>query len=181
MKFFIDAKLNERGRDIPVQLVSLGIVAETGASLYAINQDCLTNVVRNPWLAINVVPHLPIRDDSHGGPTMIVSWDAEHPDYGAIAPLDTLSAFVLKFLYDTAGDADIELWADRGGFAYVVFSQLFGTMSEKPARIPMHLDEFQTLLKMFDHVELPPQPDNAHHALADAQWLKEAYEAVLRS
>ena len=180
MKFFLDTEFIERGRDIPLQLVSLGIVTDDGSSLYAINQDCLTNVVRHPWLAINVVPMLPIRDDSHGGPTMIVSWDAQHPDYGAVAPLDTIAAFVLKFITEHADSKPTELWADYAAYDHVVLAQLWGTMNELPAGIPMFTNEFRTLLQMFDDVELPPQPKDQHHALADAQWLKEAYEAVLR-
>ena len=181
MDFFIDTEFIERGRDIPLQLVSIGIVSEDGYSLYAVNQDCLTNVVRHPWLSINVVPMLPIKDDSHGGPTMIVSWDAEHPDYGAVAPLDTIAAFVYDFLTKHAGDTGIKLWADFGAYDHVVFCQLWGTMNELPAGIPMYTNEFRTLLQMFDDVKLPPQPANQHHALADAQWLKEAYEAVLQA
>lgn len=181
MKFFIDTEFIDRGRSIPLELISIGIAREDGATFYAINEDCLTQAVRHRWVNLNVVPWLPVKDDTNGAPTAIVSWDPEHPEYAAVSSMDDIATYTLKFLTEVPDGTKAELWADYGAYDHVLLSGLFGPMAEQPAGVPMYTNEFRTLLMMFEPVELPPQPEYHHHALADALWLKEAYEAVLQS
>jgi hypothetical protein len=155
-----------------MELVSIGIAREDGAEMYAINQECLSNVMRHPWLATTAVPHLPIRSDD----PFIFEWNKEHQEYQHVLALDRLIAEVLQFI--TEADKP-DLWAYYGAFKHVVLSQLFGSMAERPSRVPMFTHELQQLAEeRVDLMPLPPAPENTHHAMADARWVKQAHAAL---
>lgn len=174
MRFFIDLEFVERTQ----QLVSIGIARQDGATFYAINQDCLGSISTHPWLTLNVLPWLPVTHDFLG-PLSILDWDKSHAEYDAVAPLDMIPGFVLKFLTEVDDGKGIELWADYGAYDYVIFARMWGDMNDLPSGVPMFIHEFRQLLEMFEPVQLPPQPEATHHALADAIWLRDAYQAVL--
>lgn len=173
---FYDCEFVERGRDLPIQLVSIGLVRSDGEELYRINQECLSNVMRHPWLSINVVPQLPIRADN----SMIFEWDKEHPEYPHVMALDQISADVYEFIAGP-GQYDVELWADFGAYDHVVLCQLFGSMGELPTGIPMFTHEIRQLAEMYPDVALPPQPLVADHAMYDARWARDAYDRLITS
>ena len=171
MRIFYDAEFVERGAQLPIQPVSFGFVREDGAELYVINEECLSNVMKHPWLAVNVRPGLPIRED--GG--YIYEWDREHPEYPYVMSLDTLVRQVQRFLTEVP---DIELWAYYGAYDHVVLCQLFGAMGELPAGIPMFTHDVQWLAEQKPEHRLPPEPIDAHHAMWDARWTRDAYEQL---
>lgn len=173
MKCFYDAEFVERGRDLPIQLVSLGMVREDGAELYVINDECLSNVMRHPWLLVNVRPGLPIKQDD----AYIYYWDQTHPEYPYVLALDALVDEVHKFLTDVP---DLELWSYYGAYDHVVLCQLFGSMAELPPGIPMVTFDIQQIAHQRPDVALPPDPEFAHHAMWDARWAKEAYERLTK-
>jgi 3'-5' exoribonuclease-like protein len=171
MKIFYDFEFVERGPGIPIVPVSAGFVREDGKELYVINAECLSAVMRHRWLSVNVVPYLPIRMDS----SIIFEWSMDHHEYVNVLNLDRLVEEVRQFI---TGTPYAELWAYYGAYDHVVLAQLFGDMSELPSGIPMFTHELQQLIEQHPEVKLPPDPSPTHHALADARWVKEAYERL---
>lgn len=173
MKIFYDCEFIERGRLMPIQLVSIGMVAEDGTAIYRVNGECLGNVTRHLWLRQFVVPYLPVKNPAEG----IFEWDKEHPEYEFLSPTmedlaDDLLAFLRLF-------NDVELWAYYGAYDHVCLAQTFGVMAELPAGVPMFTHELQQHYELFGKGRsLPPEPWHAHHAMEDARWAMGLYEAI---
>jgi hypothetical protein len=181
MKVWYDTEFLERGPELPISLISIGMVREDGAQLYLINADMsLSNLVRHPWLQMNVVPYLPIRlsGSSHGQLNAIVEWDTEHEDIQNVVAADTIAQMVKEFCVGEDGKA--ELWAAYGAYDHVVLCQLFGSMTDLPAGMPMFtLDIVQEHERLGRPNVLPRDPTNAHRAIDDADWCRRAYEALV--
>lgn len=174
MRIFIDLEYVERGRDLPMQIISIGMVRDDGLEFYRINPECLSNVAKHPWLSVNVAPYLPMHSPNAG----IIAWDEKHEEYQYVArSLDELIADVLKFIRDTP---NAEIWAYFGQYDHVVLHQLFGSMGEQPAGVPMFTRDVQELVLQNPSAELPAEPWRLDHAMEDARWTKAAYEAVTR-
>lgn len=172
MKIFMDLEFVERGRDLPMQIISIGMVREDGLEFYRINPECLSNVAKHPWLSVNVAPYLPM----HSPNTGIIAWDEAHEEYQYVArSLDELIADVLAFIRDTT---NAELWSYYGQYDHVVLHQLFGSMGEQPAGVPMFTRDIQELVLNNPDAELPPAPWRVDHAMEDARWTKAAYEVL---
>lgn len=174
MRVFYDCKFVERGRELPIQLVSIGMVREDGHEMYVINEECLSNVVKHPWLSVNVVPELPIAFD---GP-YIFQWDKEHEDYPNVMAMDALQLVVFDFLTKGLELGPAELWAWYGAYDHVVMCQTFGSMAELPPGVPMFTHELQQLHEEYPQVTLPPQPVRRHNAMHDARWVAEAFRRI---
>lgn len=174
MRIFYDWEFVERGSQLPLQPVSVGMIREDGVELYAINEESLSNVAKHPWLSVNVGPYLPMMSPNVG----IIAWDENHPEYQHVYSLDQMVDHVRKFITETP---NAELWADYGAYDHVVLCQLFGPMAELPAGIPMFTHELQQLWEDHGHPELPPQPWRAHHAMEDARWTRDAYNAIVNA
>ncbi len=172
MKIFYDWEMVERGPAIPIQPLSIGMVRDDGEEFYGINAEALSNAMKHPWVSTTAVPFLPIRTD---GP-FISEWDKDHPDYQYVMNLDQLAEEVRRFITEVPGS--VELWADYGAYDHVCLCQLWGSMADKPAGIPMFTHDIQQLAELNPHVSLPPTPDNNHHALYDARWARDAYNAL---
>lgn len=175
MRIFYDCEFEERGPDLPIVLVSIGLVREDGRELYLINEASISNVMRSPWLSVNVRPSLPIRED---GP-FIYEWDSTHPEYPYVVNRDALSNMVQKFITEVD---DPELWGYFSAYDHVVLCQLFGSMAELPAGIPMFTCDIQQMIKHLSDagitLDLPPQPEVAHHAMWDARWNYQAFGRI---
>lgn len=173
MRLFYDCEFVERGRDLPLQIVSIGMIRDNGDELYRINPESLSNVCKHPWLSVNVGPYLPIKA-SPG----ILDWDDEHPECQYVSKsLDGLIHDVLTFIQETP---DVELWAYYGDFDHVVLAQLFGSMNEQPAGVPHRTNDVQQLVEMSSRTfSLPPQAWKIHHAMDEARWARDAYNAIM--
>jgi hypothetical protein len=167
MKIFMGCELVERGRELPLQLVSMALVREDGQELYVINEECLSAVMRHPWLSVFVVPHLPIRADD----AFIFEWDQNHPEYHYVMGMDKLAGLIRDFITEVS---DVELWTYLGAYKYVVLCQLFGSMAELPKGVPAQPHDLMWLHEQNPQIVLPPQPINAHHAMEDARWVRDA-------
>lgn len=171
MELHIDLEFVERGRDLPMQIISIGMVRADGTEFYRINPECLSNVAKHPWLSVNVAPYLPIKA-SPG----VLEWDEAHEEYQYVArSLDQLIDDVLEFVRATPG---VEIWSYMGQYDHVVFHQLFGSMGEQPAGVPMFTRDIQELILVNPNVELPPEAWRMHHAMEDARWTRDAYLAL---
>ena len=115
-RYFYDTEFLEDGRTI--ELVSIGVVAEDGREYYACSTE-FDPARAIPWVAENVLPHLPPASD---------------PAWRTRAQIrDDLAAFL------TEGASDPELWAWIGGYDHVVLCQLWGGMPALPAGpAPLH-------------------------------------------
>ena len=180
MKIFYDTEFIERGPDLPIELISIGMVREDGEELYLINADMsLPTLYRMEWLRTNVMPHLPVRTEGDAPGQTILVWDTEHPDYSKVKSRwdirDAVYDFVLGGLTTEKVD-NPELWAYYGAYDHVVLCQLFGSMVDLPLDFPMvSMDLVQAVQAASPLPGLPEQQGDEHHALADARWVRDAY------
>lgn len=179
MRVFMDLEFNERGNQLPIQLISAAYVCEDGRELYVINEESLSNLMRSPWLSVNVAPSLPIETDQRGDGNFIVQWDTKDPDYDNVLAMDTLVDRVQRFLFSCiTPDSKLELWAYYGAYDHVVHSQLFGAMVDLPPGFPMWTHELMQEIERDPDIILPPQPAPAHNALADARWNRDVFRIL---
>lgn len=176
MKVFYATQFIERGRDIPMKLVSAGFVREDGAALYVINEENLSSVMMNRRLGLGAVTYLPIASDpSPGTLTSIYRWDDQHAEYQHVLPLTRLIDEVRQFLTEAG---PVELWAHHAAHQHVVLVQLFGELGEGHIGIPMWTHELEQLIEAHPMVALPEVTSEINHSMTAAYWLKEAYELL---
>jgi hypothetical protein len=211
MRIFYDFEFHEDGRTIDP--ISVGMVADRAPDwgsdgdadeLYLINIDADWNrISAHPWLAANVLPHLPGRwvdsvghttydgtarvwrpDQTH--PAMrtrselrleVQAWLAERSSFGAERRLGRRPT-----LDDAGRRDDLELWAHYGAYDHVALCQLWGRMIDLPGFVPMWTNDLCQLAAASgvtgQQLEtLVPRVSGGaeHHALADARWNRHAY------
>lgn len=178
-RFFIDTEFLERGPGEPIELISIGIVDDGDRAYYAVNADMpQAEVQRHPFLRSHVWPHLPLIGDAGDGTTTL---DWRHETVKARA---VIFAGVAGFLFRAVDkNTRIEIWADYGGFDYVVFSQLFGTMQHYPERLPMYFRDVQQLAAELDvNPDVLPDADDIggvdHRAIDDARATRERWRVL---
>lgn len=150
MKIWFDTEFIEDGKTI--DLISIGMVREDGATFYLENRDC-DHSRASDWVKAYVLPHL------QGGPAhnaagiahMIRKWAGEKPEF----------------------------WGYYADYDWVVLCQLFGTMMDLPNGWPMFCMDIKQLCVSVGDPRLPEQGKGEHHALADAKWNKLAYEFLI--
>lgn len=150
------------------RLISLGMVREDGAKLYAINANMpLGPISRNPWLMANVVPHLPLRTGGRG------AWDRGHPDFEEHVLTEQQIAQQVASFIDGLGET-VQLWSWCAGQDHHVLTSLWRwDWDAYPLCMPTYTADLQQEL---DRLGLPgskvPPPRNlskVHHALFDAE------------
>lgn len=165
MRIFFDTEFLEDGRTI--DLLSIGMVREDGATYYAINADF--NVARTtPWLRENVLPVINLSPR-------------------VVKVSRTIAQEVLEFVGDYP-----EFWAYYADYDWVCLCQLYGTMMHLPRTWPMYCMDLKQLAVMLGDPEMPPQVGREHNALDDAvtvmtrfdflhqQWFSEFGTHILR-
>lgn len=159
MKYFFDTEFYERIENGKwcLDLISIGIVSETGEELYLENSDFDLTKVTDPWLQANVIPHL--KGKSYA------------------VPLTTI-----RFLIESFVDERPEFWAYFAAYDWVLFSQIFGRLVDMPRHFPFYcLDLRQTMHEnRITKDMLPKLKGNKHNALDDAKWLREAHSRVVQ-
>lgn len=152
MKIWFDTEFIEDGKTI--DLISIGMVREDGAKLYVENSDCDKSKASD-WVVQNVFPHL------HG------------------ASREMSRSEIAESIKHFAGQSP-EFWAYYADYDWVSLCQLYGTMMDLPASWPMFCMDVKQMQVMLGGVPLPEQTTTEHHALADAEWTKLAYERLNR-
>ncbi len=179
-KVWYDTEFLELGAGAPISLISIGMVRDDGAELYCINADFhVESLMYHPWHMTNTVPSLPIRviPDVRRVAGQRLVWDKEDPRWEDYAwPHDTIRDKVHAFL--TEGGVTPELWAWYGAYDHVCLAQLWGTMSQMPRSVPFYTNDIKQLHHQLGEPDLPIQSTTKHHALADAQWNRRAYETL---
>lgn len=179
VKIFYDCEFLEAGPKYPIELISIGMVADNGDELYAINEHMpIAEIASHPWLRENVLPHLPQIVVTK---TSSYSWQQLTPE---ILPRETIAHRVSKFIADhREHSGEVELWAWYGAYDHVVMAQLFNTMTSLPHHIPKWTNDLrqETLrLEKMGHsresLRFPNYNNQVHHALADARELKMRYK-----
>lgn len=167
MRYFFDTEFIEDGKTI--ELISIGIVAENGEEYYAeteIARDLLQSGKYLPrdsstikdgpqWIMDNVVPHLV------GG--------------SIIKPRSIIAAEIINFC--NRGNNWPEFWAYYADYDWVVMCQLFGCMINLPVGWPKVCYDLKQHIRG-RQIRLPKQTSAEHNALADARWVRDAFNWI---
>lgn len=187
-----DTEFIDDGLTITPLAVAMYRVSD-GAELYAVSDDlaAMARAAENDWLRENVLRWLPVAveySSGYGALNVHVSWNEEHPDYGALRSLDEIRDMVEDFVLERANP---QLWAYYGAYDHVLYAQLFGPMVELPDGAPMYTMDIKQLAVELGDPSLPDLPlevvnvrfngeRREHHAMYDTyeeayrlQWLFE--------
>lgn len=156
MKYFIDTEFSERGPRHPIELISIGMVAEDGRELYCVNTD-FNQRHANQWVMDNVLPFLPWKPTAHF-PYQGKEW----------AKQDEIPGHIQAFIGD---DLSPEFWGYYSGYDWVVLCQLFGDMSCLPTGWPMYCHDLRQAMDAMGHQDVRQPDDAPHNALEDARWI----------
>lgn len=146
MRFFYDCEFIEDGRT--VDLVSIGVVDETGREFYAVSTQ-FDPARAIDWVRRHVLDKLP--------PPADPAW----------RPPERIRDDLLAFL--TEPGEPIELWAWMAAYDHVALAQLWGDMRALPRVIPRFTHELRQRWEDAGSPHLPPAPEDQHDALADAR------------
>lgn len=154
MRYWLDTEFVDTGSAI--ELISIGIVSETGRELYLENANFDWGWA-DQWVRDNVLAHL------KGGESR---W-----------PLRSIQA-TLRDFFDIEDYGKPEIWGWCAGYDFVAFCQIFGTMMDLPAGYPHYIRDLQYILdeRGIKDDELPRQEEGLHNALADAKHIKRLWE-----
>lgn len=168
MKYFFDTEFIER--PCTIDLISIGMVSEDGREFYAESSEFDASKA-DDWIMQNVIAKLGPPDKritrSEIGRRIINFIDGASDRHHAV-PIDK-----------PCPPTPPEFWAYYADYDWVVFCWLFGRMIDLPKGYPFYCRDFKQLLdsSAIRKEHLPPEPKDAHHALADARWLRDAHNA----
>jgi hypothetical protein len=174
MKYFFDTEFIESSERKTIDLISIGIVAEDGRKYYAISTEFDASFA-SEWVKENVLSKLPPRAGSFNPAEASPRIASESKAWKSRA---TIREEILKF---TSQDVSpLEFWAAWAAYDWVVFCWIFGDMINLPDGYPYNCNDIIQWMTQLGLTRdfLPPHPVDAHNALADAQWVKEAYDAL---
>ena len=150
MRVFFDTEFVEDGRTI--DLISIGLVRDDDAELYLVAGDFNEKCAHaDLWIRNNVLAHIP-------------------KDF-AREPRANMKYLIEDFLF---GEKP-EFWAYYADYDWVAFCQLWGRMLDLPKGWPKYCRDLKQLADENNFI-LPSQKGVEHHALADARWVKEAFD-----
>lgn len=155
MRYFYDTEFIEDG--LTIDLVSIGIVDETGREYYAISAEHDPSKA-GQWVRRNVLDKLP---------------SPSHPAWRSRRQIrDEISEFL------TSSGEPVELWAWVAAYDHVVLCQLFGDMRALPRHIPRWTHELKQRWEELGSPPLPPVDPGAHDALVDARQNLERWNVM---
>ncbi len=151
MRVFFDTEFYEDGKVI--DLLSIGLVREDGDELYLVSSDFDVPRARTSiWLVDNVLPHIPDDFPRH--------------------PRSHIAELIVNWLWDVPKP---EFWAYYADYDWIALCQLYGRMIDLPKGWPMYCRDLKQRADELD-LTLPPHSGVEHHALADARWVKQAFD-----
>lgn len=164
MRYFIDTEFIEYPHTI--DLISLGIVSESGKTLYAESTE-FDETKASPWVKENVISQL-----------KWCNWrDILTKDSGNTSVIGNCSLIrdaVLEFIHPCP-----EFWGYYSDYDWVVFCWLFGTMMDLPKGWPMYCRDLKQLADTLGKPKFP-EPTGEHNALVDAKWSMEFYNYLTK-
>jgi len=158
MRYFIDTEFSELGPHLPIDLISIGIVAEDGREFYAVSTE-FREADCSDWVQKNVLPYL---------------LGVVRVGIGQ-ASLKEIRAAILKFC-DPEQYGKPRFWGYYADYDWVVFCQIFGAMANLPKGWPMYCRDLKQWCDDLDNPKLPKQDSTEHNALHDARWNKQVWE-----
>ena len=153
MRFFLDTEFIESGPRMPIQLISVGIVAEDGREYYGVSSE-FKEEDANQWVRENVLPHI---------------------GFGRRVDLATMSKEIIAFVWPNGERTKPEFWGYYADYDWVVFCQIFGSMIDLPRGFPMYCRDVKQLCDDRGNPRLPKQQSFEHNALNDARWNREMW------
>jgi hypothetical protein len=147
MKIWFDTDFYENGRII--DLISIGMVREDGATYYAETEISRELATRTDWLRHNVLPRLTGKQ--------------------------RIRAYIAKEIFEFAGN-EPEFWAYYADYDWVALCQIYGTMMDLPKCWPMYCRDVKQLCDDKGNPDLPKQESAEHNAMSDALWTRSAWE-----
>ena len=167
-RYFTDTEFIEDGRTI--DLLSIAIVAEDGRELYAESSEADMSRA-NDWVREHVIPHLWSQQVNRRKAN---EWTRD----GGVGGLMTRRniACEVRAFCDPGRYGRPEFWGYYADYDWVAICQLFGRMVDLPQSWPMYCRDLKQWADDLGNPTLPPQGKNEHHALADAQWNRKAWE-----
>jgi len=187
MKYFFDTEFIESSERKTIDLISIGIVAEDGRKYYAISTEFDASLA-SEWVKENVLSKLPPRPESFNPVEESPRQISESKTWKS---RETIKFDIVKFVNEHEEEdsprrfwakhfTPIEFWAAWAAYDWVVFCWIFGDMIDLPKGFPYYCNDVIQWMNQLGMTRefLPPDPENAHNALADAQWVKEAHNAL---
>jgi hypothetical protein len=157
MRYYIDTEFIERGHRYPIELISIGVVAEDGREYYAVASDGWDESHASEWVRTNVLPNLGELDANWRTPRTAIAQN----------------------IIDFVGTDKPEWWSYYGDYDWVVFCQLFGLMIDLPKGWPMFCRDLIQLCKDLGNPELPKQLVDRHNAIEDARHFRVMHDFLL--
>jgi len=157
MKYFLDTEFIESGPHKPIQLISIGLVAQDLRQLYRISAEFNADDA-SPWVKENVIAQL---EDYERGSLYQISED-------------------IRRFCDPVQFGKPEFWGYYADYDWVVFCQTFGTMMDLPKGFPKYCHDLKQWCDILGNPKLPEQTSTEHNALADAGWNREVWNFLLK-
>lgn len=186
-RYFYDFEFIDDGRTIDP--ISVGVVHENGDGYYAVFAETdMDRVKAHPWLARNVLPHLPLNGrgavtkylatEGHARADLLGPVDLDRTD-DLVRPRWRIAQEVRAILLDYLPEGHtLELVGDYAAYDHVVLAQLYGPMNDLPPGIPMFTRDIQDYARHLGvEGEYLPEPADgtAHDAFADARNIRERW------
>jgi hypothetical protein len=167
MRYYLDTEFDESR----VELISVGVVDQTGRRFYAINGDYDWDLAA-PWLRDNVEPHLSLAEYAE---------ETKNLRY-AECSCRGIGDLLRDWANLDQGDEAHEFWAYYGAWDWVLLRRLF-PQHDVPMALPLlyfDLKQFALSVGVEDPlVDFVAHVEPRHNALADAEWCRRAHEALV--
>jgi hypothetical protein len=214
MEYYLDTEFIEDGKTI--DLISIGMVCEDGMEYQAVNQEC-NFYKANSWVIENVLEPMSIKvpkklnrskeDVEIPDPETRKSQNWRTKEEIALEVIRFVKAPELFFGNNSLETQEKALnilvhteelikfepkekpvfWGWYSDYDWVVFCQLFGTMTQLPPGLPMYCRDLKQECDRLGNPSLPEQTEGKHNALLDARWnrdvasfLKEYEQGITR-
>lgn len=170
MNYFIDTEFCERGANHPIELISIGVVTDTGREFYACNASFNPRHA-STWVRENVLPLLPERNpvpvQSGGSPRL--NLEAE-----AWMPYERIGKRLREFVTATNNSMKPpQFWGYYCAYDYVLLSQLMGGIEGWPDGWPYMMHDLRQWLDHEALYHIEQSDDAPHNALQDARWIRD--------
>ena len=169
MKFFIDTEFIEKQNFL--QLISIGIVSETGKEFYAVSSE-YDESMASDWVKKNVIAPIKLENVNTYSPAMIragiidfIYWETIRKNHKLTEPIKMI--YLSRYFEEDPP----EFWGYYADYDWVLFCWLFGTMTDLPKGYPEYCNDLKQYAVQVggEHI-LKEESQMKHNALEDAQW-----------
>lgn len=162
---FYDTEFIDHGARLPLDLISLGIVSETGAEYYAVSSEFDQDAaLASDFHVAYVLPHLP-------SITVNGKWTLDLRSE-LVKSRAQIATEVWDFLTNYQTESP-RLWAWYDAHDFLALTQLWGPLHALPDLLPMNGLDLKQEYDRQGMAEKPPTDASEHNALADARWNRE--------